>query len=205
LTWNLYHGRSLSRPGISLLDEFAAALAGWSWDVALLQEVPPWWPPALAAAAGAEARSVLTSRNGLLALRRAISSRNPDILKSNGGGANTILVRGPVLEHRSVRFGECAHTQQARTACRAGGRLDRQCPFEHAPGRMGLRDTLRALEWAPDGLLLFGGDINLRHPPSLPGLARRRQPRRPPLHHGRPGATRPCSSAGRCRITRRSP
>ena len=24
--------------------EFTAALDGWDWDVALLQEVPPWWP-----------------------------------------------------------------------------------------------------------------------------------------------------------------
>ncbi len=33
-----------------------------------------------------------------------------------------------------------------------------------------LRDTLRALEWAPEPLLLFGGDVNLRRPPALPGL-----------------------------------
>ena len=37
--------------GASCSHEFAAALAGWEWDVALLQEVPPWWPPALARAA----------------------------------------------------------------------------------------------------------------------------------------------------------
>ena len=52
LTWNLYHGRSPEPAGRSLLNEFAAHLAGWEWDVALLQEVPPWWPPLLAAAAG---------------------------------------------------------------------------------------------------------------------------------------------------------
>ena len=55
LTWNLYHGRSPKPVGRSLANEFAAALAGWEWDVALLQEVPPWWPPHLAAAAGARA------------------------------------------------------------------------------------------------------------------------------------------------------
>jgi endonuclease/exonuclease/phosphatase family metal-dependent hydrolase len=32
-----------------------------------------------------------------------------------------------------------------------------------------LRDTLRALEWAPRPLVLFGGDLNLRSV-SLPGL-----------------------------------
>ena len=41
--------------GRDLRAEFAAALAGWDWDVALLQEVPPWWPPALARACDADA------------------------------------------------------------------------------------------------------------------------------------------------------
>ena len=94
LTWNLFHGRSVPSAGRDLLNEFAARLNGWAWDVALLQEVPPWWPPLLARACGAEHRLVLTSRNSLLPLRRAISSRNPDLLKSNGGGCNAILVRG---------------------------------------------------------------------------------------------------------------
>jgi endonuclease/exonuclease/phosphatase family metal-dependent hydrolase len=73
LTWNLYHGRSPDSLGRSLLDEFAAVLAGWDWDVALLQEVPPWWPPRLARDAGAQAHWVLTSRNGVLSVRRALS------------------------------------------------------------------------------------------------------------------------------------
>jgi hypothetical protein len=63
LTWNLYHGRSLSPAGRSLVNEFAAALAGWSWDVSLLQEVPPWSPPWYAQAAGANGHWELTSRN----------------------------------------------------------------------------------------------------------------------------------------------
>src|SRR3954447_2326052 len=66
LTWNLFHGRADPAAGRELLAEFAAALAGWDWDVALLQEVPPWWPPELARAAGAQERTALTSRNGLL-------------------------------------------------------------------------------------------------------------------------------------------
>ena len=44
LTWNLFHGRSVPGARRSLLDEFAARLAEWEWDVALLQEVAPWWP-----------------------------------------------------------------------------------------------------------------------------------------------------------------
>src|SRR4051795_1866988 len=103
LTWNLYHGRSPRPAGRSLLGEFAAALAGWEWDVALLQEVPPWWPPLLAAAADAHWRRVLTSRNFGLAARRAVAARNPDVLKANGGGSNAILVRGDVLAHRCLR------------------------------------------------------------------------------------------------------
>ena len=31
------------------------ALAGWEWDVALLQEVPPWWPPRSRPRTGADA------------------------------------------------------------------------------------------------------------------------------------------------------
>src|ERR687896_730461 len=55
LTWNLFHGRALPPAGRDLQPQFAAALAGWDWDVALLQEVPPWWPPALARACDAQA------------------------------------------------------------------------------------------------------------------------------------------------------
>ena len=58
LTWNLYHGRADPPAGRPLFDEFAAMLAGWSWDVALLQEVPPWWPPQLARATDAAERHV---------------------------------------------------------------------------------------------------------------------------------------------------
>ena len=35
-----FHGRSVPESRRDLFDEFAAALAGWEWDVALLQEVP---------------------------------------------------------------------------------------------------------------------------------------------------------------------
>ena len=78
LTWNLYHGRAVPPAGRDLLAEFAAALAGWDWDVALLQEVPPWWPPALARACDAQQRTALTSRNALLRAapaRRAARAR----------------------------------------------------------------------------------------------------------------------------------
>src|SRR5947207_10519974 len=91
LTWNLFHGRARPPAGRSLEREFAAALAGWEWDVALLQEVPPWWPARLAA----EHDVALTSRNALLPLRRALAERRPDLMRSGGGSANAILVRAP--------------------------------------------------------------------------------------------------------------
>jgi endonuclease/exonuclease/phosphatase family metal-dependent hydrolase len=105
LTWNLFHGRSVPETKGPLLDEFTDKISGWDWDVALLQEVPPWWPPILARAAGAQQRTVLTSRNALLPLRRWIARRRPDIIKSNGGGANAILVRGDrISAHASLRL-----------------------------------------------------------------------------------------------------
>ncbi len=105
LTWNLKHGRSVPSSGRDLFNEFATILAGWDWDLALLQEVPPWWPGPLAQRAGAKERHVLTSRNSLLPVRRAIATRWPDVIKSNGGGCNAILVRsGSIAEHRTRRL-----------------------------------------------------------------------------------------------------
>ena len=103
LSWNLFHGRAVPERRHALLGEFAVQLAAWEWDVALLQEVPPWWPPQLGRVAGASARTALTSRNQLLCLRRGVAVRRPDLIKSGGGGANAILVRRQaIVEHRKV-------------------------------------------------------------------------------------------------------
>jgi endonuclease/exonuclease/phosphatase family metal-dependent hydrolase len=171
LTWNLYHGRSPKPARRSLLKEFSDALAGWEWDVALLQEVPPWWPPELAQAADAQERTVLTSRNSLLWLRRLISDLNPDILKSNGGGANAILVRGEILDDGWVELTRTPERRVAHGVRLADGWVVNVHSSTHRD-EWALRDTLRALEWAPEPLLLFGGDVNLRHPPELPGVVR---------------------------------
>ncbi|MBA2515967.1 MAG: hypothetical protein H0V22_01395, partial [Solirubrobacterales bacterium] len=78
LTWNLFHGRAQPPAGRPLLAEFSRALAQWEWDVALLQEVPPWCPPLLPRAPRpSEHRADLTSPNGCLPLRRAIARRKP--------------------------------------------------------------------------------------------------------------------------------
>src|SRR3954462_10755236 len=101
LTWNLFHGRSKPEAPHSLLPDFAARIAGWEWDVALLQEVLPWWPPELGRAAGASARMALTSRNVLPPLQRLGAEPRPHVIKSWAGGCNAILVRGQAIrEHR---------------------------------------------------------------------------------------------------------
>ena len=101
LSWNLFHGRAVPDAPRSLLTDFAEQLAAWEWDVALLQEVPPWWPAVLGRACRASARTALTSRNWLLPVSRRAAERRPDVIKSWGGGANAILVRGErVLDHR---------------------------------------------------------------------------------------------------------
>ena len=117
LTWNLLHGRAVPSAGHDLFDEFADALDGWAWDVALLQEVPPWWPELLGQRLRADARMVLTSRNSLLPLRRAVAVRWPDLIKSNGGGANALLVRGQrIEEHRTLRLRTWPERRQLQAA-----------------------------------------------------------------------------------------
>ena len=102
LTWNLFHGRAVQARGHSLQPEFAAAIASWDWDVALLQEVPPWWPPDLGRGCGASARSARTSRNWIAPLRWC-ARLQPDLVKSWGGGCNAILVRGEAIAEHRVR------------------------------------------------------------------------------------------------------
>ena len=138
LTWNLFHGRSVPDTPRSLLEEFAAALGGWEWDVALLQEVPPWWTGALAARCGRRdaPRSDLAQR---AACRSAGGSPSGGrtLIKSNGGGANAILVRG---RDRRRRAG-CRVRVWPERRCRctpsrlADGDVGRQHPRHDAPRR----------------------------------------------------------------------
>jgi len=181
LSWNLFHGRSLPETRRPLLHEFCGALDGWEWDVALLQEVPPWWPPLLARATGAPwARTALTSRNQLLCARRAVASRRPDLARSNGGGANAILVRadaGVVVDHRRHRLTlrperRVAHAVALRGTALTDGVLwvgnlhaSQADPLDRARA-----DGARAEDWllglpgAGDAIVL-GGDFNDREPP----------------------------------------
>lgn len=168
------HGRAVPPAGRDLLAEFGAALAGWEWDLALLQEVPPWWPQLLAGEVGqdAEYRLVLTSRNALLPLRRALAVRWPDAIKSNGGGANAILVRGPALsvaEHITLRL--CLRPErrqlQAVRLVAAGrplwvGNLHATVHDDAGARRDSERARVALRRWAGGAPVLLGGDFNVR-------------------------------------------
>lgn len=173
LTWNLFHGRARPPAGRSLLHEFAAALAGWDWDVALLQEVPPWWPPALGRAAGAEHRRALTARNWIPPLQRAIASRNPDLLGSWGGGCNAILVRGPIRDHREVELTRSPERRVAHGVALADRTWVVNLHATTDPKTRTRADVAAALnaarEWAAGAPFVLGGDFNLVHP-DVPGL-----------------------------------
>jgi endonuclease/exonuclease/phosphatase family metal-dependent hydrolase len=162
LTWNLLHGRSVPPAGRDLFDAFADLLATWEWDVALLQEVPPWWPPGLAERAGAEQRLVLTSRNSLLAVRRAVAERWPDVAKSNGGGCNAILVRGEgIAEHRVQRLGWWPERRWMHAVRLSRGWWVGNLHTEADP-RQGRAAAATLLGWAARAPVVLGGDFNLR-------------------------------------------
>lgn len=164
LTWNLFHGRASPAAGRPLLVEFAETIASWEWDVALLQECPPWWPPAIAHASGASFRSALTSRNSLLRVRAAIGRRNPDLIASNGGGCNATLVRGPINDERTV---ELTRRPERRVAL---GVLVGDTWVVNLHASKEPKDRTRAdievalSAWSDAARLVFAGDFNLVRP-----------------------------------------
>jgi endonuclease/exonuclease/phosphatase family metal-dependent hydrolase len=175
LSWNLFHGRSLPPAERSLYEQFAAKLGLWRWDVALLQEVPPWWPQRLATELGCEQRRALTSRNALLPLRRAVAERRPELLKSNGGGCNAILARVPIPEHRAILLRRRPERRVAQLARLADGTQLVNFHASRRPARAEQeleRLWALALAEAREGPLILGGDLNLRAPSAPRGAAR---------------------------------
>jgi endonuclease/exonuclease/phosphatase family metal-dependent hydrolase len=168
LTWNVFHGRALPPAGRDLEREFAAALAGWDWDVALLQEVPPWWPPRLAD----DYDVALTSRNALLPLRRALARRAPDLMRSGGGSANAILGRGgeriAARARRRLRLWPERRVVHAVRLEPSGVWVANLHAQVHSGERAAADLALAArtvLGWAgPDAPVVLGGDLNRRRP-----------------------------------------
>ena len=164
LTWNLFHGRAQPPAGRPLLDEFGELLRREPWDIALLQEAPPRWFGRL----GADGAMVLTSRNFGSALRTWVADRKPDLIKSNEGGSNQILVRGGwrIATTRRLtlaRFPERRRLLWAQVEHEGGSSV--AIANLHASAnlpRKAARELLRAATWCEDERLVFGGDLNLR-------------------------------------------
>lgn len=180
LTWNLYHGRAIARDGVAppdrdLFDAFAERLAAWEWDVALLQECPPWWPVDLGRVCRAHARMALTSRNQLFALRRFAGRRWPVTMKS-GGGCNAILVRGgEVAEHRHQRLRwlpeqRVVHAVRWEPAGVWIGNLHAQVGSDDAAYADADRAARAMRRWSALHPSVLGGDANVREP-RFPGFA----------------------------------
>jgi endonuclease/exonuclease/phosphatase family metal-dependent hydrolase len=176
LLWNLFHGRAVPDVPRALLPEFSAAIAGWTWDVALLQEVPPWWGPELGRAAGASARTALTSRNALLCARRWVAERRPDLIRSNGGGANVILVRGAApLEHRVAELRRRPERRVVHGVRLPDGPWVCNVHAQVRPHTETRKDVAQAAgharDWAAGAPVVLGGDLNVPDPEAA-GLTR---------------------------------
>jgi endonuclease/exonuclease/phosphatase family metal-dependent hydrolase len=176
LSWNLYHGRDfppdppaghvdVNRP---LLDEFATVLDGLEWDVALLQEAPPRWFRELQRRTRSTGARVLTSRNWWPWLQRKLADWNPDLIKSNEGGSNQLLVREPdvIADHRTVTLARAPERRRMQWA-----RLDSGVCVVNLHASAGrpwkataelIRAAGLAVAWSGSDPLVFGGDFNLR-------------------------------------------
>jgi endonuclease/exonuclease/phosphatase family metal-dependent hydrolase len=167
LSWNLFHGRSEPPSHVALAEQFTAMLAEWRWDVAMLQEVPPWWPAELARVLGAEQCSALTSRNSLSTLRSAVARRDPELLKSNGGGCNAVLSRLHIAEHDTQRLRWWPERRVAQFVRLSNGAcvVNLHASTRPARARQELaRVWQRALQFADGAPLVLGGDLNLTEP-----------------------------------------
>ncbi len=156
----------------SLREEFAGWLAARSWEIALLQEAPPRWLERLARQADANGAGALTSRNLLPRLRGLLAELNPDLIASNEGGSNQLLVRAPALITQVKRLTLTERPERRRMLW---ARVDAPEGFSLAVANLhATADDPRAaerevelaaecaVEWAGDLPLLLGGDLNLR-------------------------------------------
>ena len=194
LTWNLFHGRDFPPdPSLftwrsrwlraternathvqvnrSLREEYLAWLAGAEWDVALLQEAPPRWLDPLAQATGASGALALTSRNFLPKLRGFLAELNTDLVGSDEGGSNQILVRPPWRIRDPRRLVVATRPERRRMLWvrleapgrdpLAVGNVHLSTHAETAVGEARVA-AARAVEWAGGLPLVLGGDFNFR-------------------------------------------
>ena len=157
------------------MEEFGAALESWEWDVALLQEVPPWWTAPIAQRLRAEHRQVLTSRNALPGLRRRLARRWPDAVKSQGGGANAILARRDrIVAHQVQQLTRRPERRVVHGVALGCGawvvNLHATAHDTAAAQRDGATAAAVALRWGGSDAIVLGGDFNLRAP-EWPGFA----------------------------------
>src|SRR3954470_3882448 len=164
VTWNLYHGQAAPRP------EFIRVLDSLDWQIALLQEAPPRWRGALALELRAQSAISLTSRNFGAPIRSWLAEGWPQLIKSNEGGSNQLLVRDPwrIEETRELTLTRLPERRRMLWARLSG---PRPLAVANLPGSVDsvrgargevLRAAAQAVEWAGDLPLLFGGDLNLR-------------------------------------------
>jgi endonuclease/exonuclease/phosphatase family metal-dependent hydrolase len=179
LTWNLFHGRDHPPEGPEhlavnrvLRQEFASLLAAERWDVAFLQEAPPYWLRPLAEAAGASGSSALTSRNFGAFVRRRLAEWNPDKIASGEGGSNQILARAGwrivetrrltltlLPERRRLIWVRLEHPDHGQLTA---ANLHATAHDPHAAALDVERAARAACAWSADLPLVFGGDLNLR-------------------------------------------
>jgi hypothetical protein len=194
LSWNIFHGldkppdadlvtwrsrllrvtemnathAQVNRP---LLEEFTRVLAGFDWDLALLQEAPPRWLSPLARGAGARgAASALTARNWGAAVRTWLAERNPDIMGSREGGSNQLLVRPPWRIAETRRFTLTRRPERRRMlwarllgpgdALLTVANMHLSARDSPKAGREAILAAERAVAWSGDDPLIFGGDLN---------------------------------------------
>ncbi|MEX0992788.1 MAG: endonuclease/exonuclease/phosphatase family protein [Solirubrobacterales bacterium] len=199
VSWNLFHGRDAPpNPALFttrsrllrrteddgtyvqvnrlLYEEYATTIANARWDVCLLQECPPGWASALAQRCGAESHRVLTSRNQLGPLTRALARWNPDLVGSNEGGSNLTLVRSPwlITQRHSLLLnplpgrGRRERRRMAFATLRGGDaelcvtNLHASANDQLLAERELLRAAEHAVEWAAQRPLILAGDFNVR-------------------------------------------